>query len=83
MLKNHLPDRKRGLNFLGWEDPLEREMVTHSSILPGNPMDRGDWWAIVYGVTKESRRDLETKQQPLLTRGVRSPIKLCKCGLPW
>ena len=56
MLKNHLPDRKQGLNFLGWEDPLEREMVTHSSILPGNPMDRGDWWAIVYGVTKESDR---------------------------
>ena len=21
--------------FLGWEDPLEKEMVTHSSILPG------------------------------------------------
>ena len=20
----------------------------------GNPMDRGDWWAIVHGVTKES-----------------------------
>ena len=21
---------------------------------PGNPMDRGAWWAIVHGVTKES-----------------------------
>ena len=27
---------------LGWEDPLEKEMVTHSSILAWeNPMDRG------------------------------------------
>ena len=30
---------------LGQEDPLEKEMVTHSSICLGNPMDRGAWWA--------------------------------------
>ena len=31
---------------LGWEDPLEEEMATHSSILARkNPMDRGAWWA--------------------------------------
>ena len=35
----------------GQEDPMEEEMATHSSILE-NPMDRGAWWAIVYGVTK-------------------------------
>ena len=30
--------------FLGWEDPLEEEMATHSSILAWrNPMDRGVW----------------------------------------
>ena len=29
---------------LGWEDPLEKGMATHSSILSmGNPMDRGAW----------------------------------------
>ena len=29
---------------LGWEDPLEKEMATHSSIsCLGSPMDRGDW----------------------------------------
>ena len=39
--------------FLGQEDPLEREMATHSSTLAWkNPMDRGAWWAIVQGVTK-------------------------------
>ena len=37
---------------LGWEDPLEKEMVTHSSILAWeNPMDRGAWRATVHGVT--------------------------------
>ena len=37
------------------EDPLKKEMATHSSILVGRiPMDRGAWWAAVCGVTKES-----------------------------
>ena len=37
---------------LGWEDPLEKEMATHSSYsCLGNPMDRGAWWTIVHGVT--------------------------------
>ena len=30
-------------------------MATHSSILAWRiPMDRGAWWAVVHGVTKES-----------------------------
>ena len=37
---------------LGWEDPLEKEMATHSTILPGDSMDRGGWQAVVHGVTK-------------------------------
>ena len=42
---------------LGQEDPLEKEMATHSSILNlGNPMDRGAWQVIVYGVTKSRTR---------------------------
>ena len=29
----------------GWEDLLEKEMATHSSIrILENPMDRGAWW---------------------------------------
>ena len=33
---------------LGWEDPLEKGMATHSSILAWRiPMDRGDWRAAV------------------------------------
>ena len=38
---------------LGWEDPLEEGVATHSSILAWRiPMDRGAWWATVHGVTK-------------------------------
>ena len=38
---------------LGWEDLLEEDMATHSSILAWRiPMDRGAWWATVHGVTK-------------------------------
>ena len=38
---------------LGWEDPLEKRMATHSSILVCRiPMDRGAWWATVHGVAK-------------------------------
>ena len=33
---------------LGWEDPLEKEMATHSSILT----DKGAWRATVHRVTK-------------------------------
>ena len=44
-----------GFDPLGQEDPLEKEMATHSSILAWkNPMDRGSWWATVQRVTKES-----------------------------
>ena len=41
------------LQSLGWEDPLEKEMATHSkySCLE-NPMERGAWWATVHRVTK-------------------------------
>ena len=38
---------------LGWEDPLEEGMATHSSVLAWRiPMDRRVWWATVHGVTK-------------------------------
>ena len=38
---------------LGWEDPLEEGMATHSSSLAWRiPMDRGAWRATVNGVAK-------------------------------
>ena len=42
---------------LGWEDPLEEGLATHSSILAWRiPMDRGAWQAIVHGVTNSQTR---------------------------
>ena len=38
---------------LGWEDPMEEGMATHSSILAWRIfMDRGAWQATVHGVAK-------------------------------
>ena len=38
---------------LGREDPLEKEMATHSCILAWRiPMNRGAWWATVHGITE-------------------------------
>ena len=49
---------------LGWEDPLEEGMGTHSSILAGRiPMDRGDWRAAVHRVAEsDTTEQLSTAQ---------------------
>ena len=47
--------QKIQLQSLGQEDPLEKEMATHCSILAWkNSMGRGAWKATVHGVTKKS-----------------------------
>ena len=47
-VKNLLVMQETWVLSLGQEDPLEKEMATHSSILAWkNPMDREDWWATV------------------------------------
>ena len=53
MVKNPLAMQETWVQSLGWEDPLEECMATHSSILAWRiPMDRGDWRATVHGVAK-------------------------------
>jgi len=53
MVKNLPAMRETRVQSLGWEDPLEKGMATHSRILACRiPMDRGALWAIVQGVTK-------------------------------
>ena len=43
----------RETRSLGQEDPLEKEVATHSSLLClGNPVNKGAWWAMVHGVAK-------------------------------
>ena len=53
MAKNLPAMQKTWVRFLGWENPLEEGMATHSSILAGRiPIDRGAWWATVHGIAK-------------------------------
>ena len=53
MVKNPPAKQESWVQFLGWEDPLEEGVATHSSILAWRiPMDRGTWPAIVHGVAK-------------------------------
>ena len=48
-------------SILGWGDPLEEGMATHSSILAWRiPMDRGAWQATVPGVTKSNSAGKES-----------------------
>ena len=53
VIKNLPAVQETWVRSLGWENPLEEGMATHSSILAWRiPMDRGAWWATVQGVTK-------------------------------
>ena len=52
-VKNLTARRETWVLSLGWEDPLEEGMATHSSILAWRiPRDEGAWWAAVSGVEK-------------------------------
>ena len=52
-VKNQSAMQAIWVQSLGWEDPLEEGMATHSSILAWRiPMDSGAWWATVYEVPK-------------------------------
>ena len=45
VVKNPLAMQETWVQSLGWEDPLEEGMATHSSFLACLiPMDRGAWW---------------------------------------
>ena len=53
VVKNPSAMQETRVPSLSQEDPLERGMVTHSSILAWRiPMDRGAWQATVHEVTK-------------------------------
>ena len=53
MVKNLPSMQETWVRSLGWEDPLEEGMETHSGILVWRiPMDRGTLWATVHGVAE-------------------------------
>ena len=50
IVKNLPAIRETWIQSLGWEDPLDEGMATHSSILGWRiPMDRGAWQTTVHG----------------------------------
>ena len=53
LIKNLPAMQETWVQSLGWADPLQEEMATHSTFLAWRiPMDRGAWQATVSGVTK-------------------------------
>ena len=58
-----LPMWETGVQSLGWEDPLEKEMATHSSILAWEIpwTEEPDWLQAM--VSQRVRHNLVTKQQ--------------------
>ena len=56
-IKNPPTMQETQVQSLGREDPLEKEMASHSSNLARkNPVDRGAWQTIFHGVTKSRTR---------------------------
>ena len=61
LVKNLPAVQKTWVRSLSQEDPLEKEMANHSSILAWkNPKYRGAWWATVHGIARVGH-DLVTK----------------------
>ena len=65
-VKNLPAMQEMWVRSLGWEDPLEEGMATHSSILAWRiPKDRGAWQATVHGLWSMvyGHKQLDTTEQ--------------------
>ena len=61
MVKNLPATRETQVQSLGQEDPLEKGMATHASILAlENPTDRGAW----RGYSPWGRKELDMNERP-------------------
>ena len=59
MVKNPLAKQETWVRLLRWEEPLEKGMGTHSSILAwAIQLERGTWLAKVYRVTKSDMTEV-------------------------
>ena len=80
MVKNPPAMWETWVQSLGWEDPLEEGMATHSSILAWRiPRDRGAWRATVHRVAKsptqvrlsvKQRQTHRRREQTVVAKGL-------------
>ena len=55
MVKNPPAMQKTQVRSLGWEGPMEKEMATHSSILPWKTPwteEPGEFWSMGFAMTE-------------------------------
>ena len=80
-VKNPPAMQETWVQSLGWENPLEESMATHSSILARRiPTDRGAQWAIVHGVA-ESRTTEQLSTAHMIQSIHRFPSQPKRCSL--
>ena len=63
MIKNSPAMQETKVQFLGWEDPLEKGMATHSSILAWEIPWTEESGGLQSMGSRRVRQDLTTKQQ--------------------
>ena len=79
MIKNLPAVQETQVQSSGQEDPLEKEMATHSSVLARKyPMDRGVWQAVVHGVAKS-----QTRLEQLSRSRMKENISICVSVVTW
>ena len=67
VVKNHLPMQETQVRSLGWEDPLQKEMATHSSILAWEIPRTEELGGLLCMGSQRVGHDLATKQQVCYT----------------
>ena len=77
-VKNLPAMQESWVQFLGWEDPLEQEMATHSSVRDWRILWKEEPGRLQSMGSQRARHNLVTKPPPL-------PLTLSKVGLeiPW
>ena len=81
MVKNPATIQEMRVQPLGWEDPLEKEMASHSSILAWEILwTEGAWQAIVPAVAKELDATELLNDNNISIESVMPSNRLILCG---